>query len=142
MHARYLRLAVFTSALARARSTTANPTTFCRRLSLQLHARAAASMAALSRVNGDLNNTEAIRQSTVIPPDPSYARRTLAIPEDEDRPNVRAAYRPFLLPDEIVTSDWVAKLELSTALKMAEADMERTGERLRVLLLYGSLRSR
>lgn len=99
-------------------------------------------MAALSRVNGDLNNTEAIRQSTVIPPDPSYARRTLAIPEDEDRPNVRAAYRPFLLPDEIATSDWVAKLELSTALKMAEADMERTGERLRVLMLYGSLRTR
>lgn len=142
MHGRYWRLAVLTSALARARSTTASPTTFCRRLSLPLHARAAASMAAVSRVNGDLNNTEAIRQSTVIPPDPSYIRRTLAIAEDEDHPNVRAAYRPFLLPDEIATSDWVAKLELSTALKMAEADMERTGERLRVLMLYGSLRTR
>lgn len=62
-------------------------------------------MAALSRVNGDLNNTEAIRKSTVIPPGPSYVRRILAIPEDEDHLEIRAAYHPFLLPDEIASSD-------------------------------------
>ena len=39
-------------------------------------------------------------------------------------------------------SDWVSQLELSTALKLAESDFERTGERLKILVIYGSLRSK
>jgi arsenic resistance protein ArsH len=67
----------------------------------------------------------------------------LAIPADEDEKNLRDQYRPFLLPDEVANNDWVSKLELSTALQMAEADIKRTGgDRLKVLVLYGSLRSR
>ncbi|PQE13017.1 arsenic resistance protein [Rutstroemia sp. NJR-2017a BBW] len=82
-------------------------------------------------------------RTVVLPPvDPSYAGRSLAISEEEDDPAVREKYRPFLLDPEITASDWVSRLELSTALKMAEADIQTTGERLRVVVLYGSLRKR
>lgn len=98
-------------------------------------------------VHGDLNNTEALRTTTkTFPPDPAYAGRTLAIPASDDDPTIRQRYRPFLLPDEIARTDWIAGLELSTALKLAEADLARHGGsrdgRLKVLVLYGSLRQR
>ena len=92
-----------------------------------------------SKINGDLNNTEVLRKTIDILPDPAYARRTFAIPPHEDDDNIRAKYRPFVQRD--VASDWVAELQLSTVLKMVEADM-KTGDRLKVLVLYGSLRSR
>ncbi|KAM3078882.1 hypothetical protein ACMFMF_003812 [Clarireedia jacksonii] len=91
---------------------------------------------------GDLNNTSAMRAVALPPIDPSYARRSLALPEEDDDPIVREKYRPFLLDPQITASDWVSRLELSTALKMAEAGMQTTGERLKVLVLYGSLRKR
>lgn len=94
-------------------------------------------------VHGDLNNTEVLRKTVALPPDPEYLRKSLAIPTEEDDRDVRAQLRPFLLPDEVTANDWVSKLELSTALKMAEADMQKTGgDRLKVVILYGSLRSR
>ena len=99
-------------------------------------------MAGGVHANGDLNNTRVLRKSTFNQPDPAYARRTLAIPEDEDDRDIRAVHRPYLLPGEIASSDWVSKLELSTTLKMAEADLAQTGERVKVLVLYGSLRGR
>ena len=103
----------------------------------------AASMAAETLVNGDLNNTEALRKTSRLPPDPAYAGRTLAIPEDEDDSAIRAEYRPFLPRDDVARSDWVAQLELSTALKMAEADLRRTrGDRVKVMVLFGSMRVR
>lgn len=94
-------------------------------------------------VNGDLNNTEVLRKTVALPPDPAYLRTSLAIPKEQDDKDVRAKLRPFLLSDDVTGKDWVSKLELSTALKMAEADMERTGgDRLKVMVLYGSMRSR
>ncbi|PGH27410.1 arsenical resistance protein ArsH [Polytolypa hystricis UAMH7299] len=36
--------------------------------------------------------------------------------------------------------DWVQQLELTTAMDMAAEDMQKTGERLKILVLYGSLR--
>ncbi|KAK5162942.1 uncharacterized protein LTR77_011103 [Saxophila tyrrhenica] len=105
-------------------------------------ARAVAKMVSTARVNGDLNNTEVLRKSSVVPPDPAYSQRTLAIQKEEDNEDIRVLHRPFLLHQDVANSDWISKLELSTALKMAEVDMNRTGERLKVLVLYGSLRSR
>ena len=103
-----------------------------------------------SSTNGDLNNTSAARQTVHIATDQAYLDRTLAIPESEDDPDVRRSYRPFLptvvSPQEAGTGrdgkDWVAELELSTTLKMAEQDLLSTGERVKILVLYGSLRAR
>jgi hypothetical protein len=103
-----------------------------------------ASMAASTTTNhGDLNNTEVLRKTVALPPDPAYARTTLAIPQDKDDEAIRSVYRSFLLPKDVAANDWVSKLELSTVLKMSEADMESTGgDRLKVMVLYGSLRNR
>jgi arsenic resistance protein ArsH len=73
-------------------------------------------------IYSNLNNTEALRQTKEFPPDAAYAGRLLAILESEDDPTIRAKYRPFLQPDSIARSNWVANLELSTALKIVEAD--------------------
>lgn len=101
------------------------------------------SVATTVRINGDLNNTEVLRQTTVPPPDPAYEKRTLAISTEEDDPAVREKYRPFLLNEELARSDWISRLELSTALKLVEADLaQNQGQRLRVLVLIGSLRAR
>ncbi|KAK5113702.1 hypothetical protein LTR62_003329 [Meristemomyces frigidus] len=90
-------------------------------------------MATQPRVNGDLNNTEVLRITREILADPAYTRRTLAITQPDDDAAIRANYRPFLQPDQIANTDWTADLELSTALKMVEADLSRTdGERLKV----------
>ena len=92
---------------------------------------------------GDLNNTAAMRPPVHFDADPAYAATSLAITAANDDPEIRAKYRPFLLPDEIASSDWVAKLELSTALKMVEREVVKPGkERIRVLVLFGSLRRR
>ncbi|PPJ57823.1 hypothetical protein CBER1_00011 [Cercospora berteroae] len=100
-------------------------------------------MAKTVRINGDFNNTEVLRQTTVPPPDPAYAQRTLAMSTEEDDPTIREKYRPFLLRDDLTRSDWISKLELSTALKLVEADLaQNQGQRLRVLVLIGSLRTR
>lgn len=93
-------------------------------------------------INGDLNNTTAMRIVPASPVDTSYAYRSLALTKEYDDPVVRETYRPFLLDQHIMASDWVSRLELSTVVKMAEADIDATGERLRVLVLYGSLRKR
>lgn len=99
-------------------------------------------VAKLERPNGDLNNTAAMR--VVLRPhrDPHFAHRSLAIPPSKDDPLVRLRYRPFLLPDEIQREDWVSRLELATATELAHSEMELGGERLKVLVLYGSLRQR
>ncbi|KAG4440872.1 hypothetical protein IFR05_003622 [Cadophora sp. M221] len=93
-------------------------------------------------INGDLNNTSALRQVEHIEADPAFSFRSLAITEEKDDAAVRKTYRPFILDPAITSSDWISKLELSTAIKSAEKDLEATGERLKVLVLYGSLRSR
>lgn len=90
--------------------------------------------------NGDLNNIHAARPNIEIKADLAYLHRSLAITESDDDIKIRRKYRPFLLGADV--DDWVAKLELSTVMKMAEQDLERTGERLKVLVLFGSLRRR
>ncbi len=66
--------------------------------------------------------------------------RSLAMPESEDDPIIRQKYRPFLADQD--AGDWTSALELDTVLRMAEDDLGRTKTRLRILVLYGSLRRR
>jgi hypothetical protein len=98
------------------------------------------STASSAPVQGDLNNTSSMRQIEEI--DPEFAYRSLAIPTGENDPDTLAKYRPFLLDDAVASQDWVAKLELATVTEMAHNDITKTGERLKVLVLYGSLRNR
>ncbi|KAL2812893.1 flavoprotein-like protein [Aspergillus cavernicola] len=67
------------------------------------------------------------------------ASRSLALPESEDDIELRQKYRPFLPNND---SDWVGKLELTTVLDLAEKNLSHTNSRLKVLVLYGSLRRR
>ncbi|KFA63037.1 hypothetical protein S40285_06397 [Stachybotrys chlorohalonatus IBT 40285] len=66
----------------------------------------------------------------------------LPISEGQDDPTIRAKYRPFLLDSQGAAHDWVSELELDTVTAMALEDLEKTGSRLKVLVLYGSLRKR
>lgn len=92
---------------------------------------------------GDLNNTAAVREHLRPVADPEYKFRSLAIPHSDDDPAVRERYRPFLLDKVISDSDWVSKLELATAAKMVETEiLAQQKDRLRILVLYGSLRTR
>lgn len=94
-------------------------------------------------VMGDLNNTRAARTVVTFEPDSTYSNRSLAIPEHEDDLGIRKAYRPFLLPPNVAQHDWIAKLELSTVLQMVEGHLQASGnDRMKVLVLYGSLRKR
>ncbi|KAJ9265779.1 hypothetical protein DTO212C5_6634 [Paecilomyces variotii] len=69
--------------------------------------------------------------------------RSLAISEKDDDRDIRQKYRPFILEGDSVTEDcWVNDLELTTVLDMAEKDLRNTNQRLKVLVLYGSLRKR
>lgn len=91
---------------------------------------------------GDLNNVASMRQTEEILGNPDFAHRSLAIPAAEDEVGVRTNYRPFLLDPVVAEDDWVAKLELATVTEMAQRDLIKTGSRLKVLVLYGSLRQR
>jgi arsenic resistance protein ArsH len=96
-----------------------------------------------SVTNGDLNNTAAERARIELTVDPTYRDSSLAIPPSQDEPAVRNSYRPFLLEDDKVDQDWVAQLELSTVLKMVDFQVLRSGgDRLKVLVLHGSMRKR
>ncbi|TKA65078.1 hypothetical protein B0A49_08835 [Cryomyces minteri] len=68
--------------------------------------------------------------------------RTLAIPKEEDDAEVREKYRPFLLGEPEAADDWVAPLELDYAMDMVEESFAKSEPRLKVLVLYGSLRER
>jgi arsenical resistance protein ArsH len=92
--------------------------------------------------DGDLNNISVMRAADKPIRDPDYAYRSLAIPAISEDPELRQLYRPFLLEDSIQATDWISRLELATVTEMAEGDIKKTGERLRVLVLYGSLRKR
>lgn len=67
-------------------------------------------------------------------------RQTLAIPESEDDLDIRQKYRPFIRDD--AQNDWISALELTKVLNLAEGDLRATNKRLKVLVLYGSLRRR
>ncbi|KAI9702958.1 MAG: hypothetical protein M1836_008172 [Candelina mexicana] len=91
---------------------------------------------------GDLNNTSAARPHVAVEGDPEYRYRSLAITENEDDAKIRAKYRPFLLEKNHNVADWIEHLELATVTKMAADDLQKTNERVKVLVLYGSLRQR
>ncbi|KAH9908449.1 flavoprotein-like protein [Xylariomycetidae sp. FL2044] len=67
---------------------------------------------------------------------------SLAISAENDDAEIRAKYRPFLLDPEVEAKDWISELELETAVKMAQKDIDTTQSRLKILVLYGSLRKR
>lgn len=89
-----------------------------------------AATAQIDQTNGQ-NNTQ---QSSGI--------RSLALSASEDDPSLRQKYRPFIIPENPAEPDWVNALELDTVLDIAENNLRLTNERLRVLVLYGSLRRR
>lgn len=93
--------------------------------------------------NGDLNNTAAERARAEIAIDAEYRDVSLAIPVSEDDNATRKQYRPFLLDERHAEQDWISRLELSTALKMVDSQILRNGgARLKILVLYGSMRKR
>lgn len=67
--------------------------------------------------------------------------RTLAIASSEEDADFRSHYRPFILPSD-TADDWVDKLDLGTVMDMAENQVQGSMERLKILVLYGSLRKR
>jgi len=96
----------------------------------------------LATSQGDLNNVSAMRATKPPVLDPDFAYRSLAISAEDDDPEVRRRYRPYLLPTESESTDWVNTLELATVTKMAYEDLQNTLSRPKVLVLYGSLRQR
>ncbi|RYP09701.1 hypothetical protein DL764_001127 [Monosporascus ibericus] len=93
--------------------------------------------------HGDLNNTHAARATADLAVDSAYSHRSFAIDVHEDDPAVRDRYRPFLLSEHFAADDWVAQLELSTTLRMVKSEiLDPKLDRLRILVLYGSLRTR
>jgi arsenic resistance protein ArsH len=105
--------------------------------------RLANGIKAAQLLNGDLNNTAAARVRVHIEGDEFYTGRSFAIPPTEDDLIVRRDYRPFLLDAAVESSDWIAWLELNSALQMVDTEIISKGkERLKVLVMYGSLRER
>lgn len=95
--------------------------------------------------NGDLNNIASERLRAEITTDSAYRGVSHAIPACQDETYVRKTYRPFLLDNAHSDQDWIARLELSTALKMVDLQILRSNyycDRLKVLVLYGSMRKR
>lgn len=94
------------------------------------------------RINGDLNNTSVMRVIQPVVVDEAFTFKSLAIRESEDDAHVRKIYRPFLLDENITNSDWISRLDLAKATEMSHQAIQETGERLRILVLYGSQRAR
>ena len=92
--------------------------------------------------NSDTQSINAVKKTANADVYPTYTNRSLAIAEHDDEPQIRRKYRPFLLDAQTTISDWVSELELNTAMDMAARDLERTGERLKIMVLFGSLRPR
>ncbi|RFU32805.1 hypothetical protein B7463_g3580, partial [Scytalidium lignicola] len=101
-----------------------------------------AAIPAKAVINGDLNNTTVLRETKPIEVDPEYSFRSFAISEEEDDPEIRDKYRPFILDSLITATDWISKLELGAVAKLAEENIQKTGERLRILVLYAFEASR
>ncbi|TGO26807.1 hypothetical protein BPAE_0053g00620 [Botrytis paeoniae] len=66
----------------------------------------------------------------------------LAIAEAQDDIDIRTKYRPFLLDPETEATDWISQLELDSVVTQVEENLAKTSSRLKVLVLYGSLRQR
>lgn len=87
--------------------------------------------------------TRKMESNGVIRSQNTTTNSNLNISKLVDDAAIRNKYRPFLLDERVATSDWISKLELDVVEDMVRADLAgKNGERLRVLVLYGSLRSR
>ncbi|KAK8140610.1 hypothetical protein G3M48_003389, partial [Beauveria asiatica] len=65
----------------------------------------------------------------------------LPLAAEQDEHDIREKYRPFLRHfPKSDGPDWIQDLELDTVTEMARANLAHTGSRLKVLVLYGSLR--
>ena len=96
-------------------------------------------------VHGDLNNKHAGREIVELIPDPAYRYCSLAVSPLEDVEDIRERYRPFLQPGNASDGDhdWVAQLELGTTLEMVQKEiLDKNADRLKILVLFGSLRKR
>lgn len=91
---------------------------------------------------GSLNHTHIKRPLATMKAGVNLEHHSLAIKEIDEEPGIREKYRPFLLDKEDNKADWVDDLELDTVTTMAAENMQRSGERLKVLVVYGSLRQR
>lgn len=108
-----------------------------------LRLRTATIMAvAPSSSQAGLSKTSAARPFMTTEAGAGFEHRSLSIRECDDDPGIRQRYRPFLLDKEGDKADWVDDLELGTVMTMAAENMQRTGDRLKVLVLFGSLRQR
>ncbi|KAB8073666.1 arsenate resistance ArsH [Aspergillus leporis] len=93
------------------------------------------------------SNTDQLATTARLDPNPRQGvpqapkHCSLALSESDDDPEIRRRHRPFILSNE-TAEDWVSDLELTTVLSMAENDFQNTNQRLKVLVLYGSLRRR
>lgn len=86
-----------------------------------------------------LNGTATPQSTTPL----KNGRLDLQVPKSEDDATIRSKYRPFLLDEDVANTDWVSKLELDTVESMVQSDLTATNHnRIKVLVLYGSLRSR
>ncbi|KAL5338042.1 arsenate resistance ArsH [Aspergillus crustosus] len=84
-----------------------------------------------------------LASSVPAPISKETALHTLEIPESEDDPSIRQKYRPFILPPSPSSEpDWIQGLELTTVLDLASKNLREKNQRLKVLVLYGSLRKR
>lgn len=100
--------------------------------------------------HGDLNNIHVMRETSTLVANQAFSHVSLAIPESEDDSTVRSQYRPFLNITsrdhenaKVYGKDWVEELELGTVLEMVQNEIiDKNQDRLRILVLYGSLRSR
>ena len=71
------------------------------------------------------------------------SRVPFSVLKEQDDLDVRKRYRPFLLSDDGAADDWVANLELELVMKIVRCEiLERGQDRLRILILYGSVRCR
>lgn len=93
--------------------------------------------------HGDFDNTTAARLQAETTTDRIHRGVSLAIPVSKDNALIRQTYRSFLLESAHSEQDWIARLELSTVLKMVDSQILKSGgERLKVLVLHGSMRKR
>jgi arsenic resistance protein ArsH len=93
--------------------------------------------------HGDLNNSHAGRTAITLAADPAHAYRSLALDSNQDDVEIRKQYRPFLFDGSLSADDWISQLELSSAIKMVQSEILDQGlDRIRILVLYGSLRTR
>ncbi|KAF7535340.1 hypothetical protein G7054_g5438 [Neopestalotiopsis clavispora] len=67
---------------------------------------------------------------------------SLSISKAQDDPTIKTKYRPFVRHYLTGPEDWTDSLELDRVTIIAQADMEKTEPRVKVLVLYGSLRKR